>query len=61
MYYFLILEEAMETINGHSNVIVCGETGCGKTTQILLVSISCTRVWWGGVVYHSKKGGGDPI
>lgn len=24
----------MEAINYHSSVIVCGETGCGKTTQV---------------------------
>ncbi|XP_021656062.2 ATP-dependent RNA helicase DEAH13 isoform X2 [Hevea brasiliensis] len=27
-------QEIMEAINGHSTVIICGETGCGKTTQV---------------------------
>ncbi|XP_020535041.1 ATP-dependent RNA helicase DEAH13 isoform X2 [Jatropha curcas] len=27
-------QEIMEAINEHSSVIICGETGCGKTTQI---------------------------
>ncbi|XP_058073969.1 ATP-dependent RNA helicase DEAH13 isoform X2 [Magnolia sinica] len=27
-------QEVMEAINEHSTVIVCGETGCGKTTQV---------------------------
>lgn len=27
-------QEIMETINSHISVIICGETGCGKTTQI---------------------------
>lgn len=27
-------QEIMETINENSTVIICGETGCGKTTQV---------------------------
>ncbi|XP_073149565.1 ATP-dependent RNA helicase DEAH13 isoform X2 [Henckelia pumila] len=27
-------QEIMEAINYHSSVIICGETGCGKTTQV---------------------------
>ncbi|KAL6556148.1 hypothetical protein OROGR_005436 [Orobanche gracilis] len=27
-------QEIMEAINDHSNAIICGETGCGKTTQV---------------------------
>ncbi|KAK9733749.1 hypothetical protein RND81_04G089600 [Saponaria officinalis] len=27
-------QEIMEAINNHKSVIICGETGCGKTTQI---------------------------
>ncbi|KAF5455305.1 hypothetical protein F2P56_024899 [Juglans regia] len=27
-------QEIMEAINDHSAVIICGETGCGKTTQV---------------------------
>ncbi|KAK9281521.1 hypothetical protein L1049_004424 [Liquidambar formosana] len=27
-------QEIMEAINDHSTVIICGETGCGKTTQV---------------------------
>lgn len=27
-------QEIMEAINYHSVVIICGETGCGKTTQV---------------------------
>ncbi|KAJ1413633.1 P-loop containing nucleoside triphosphate hydrolase [Sesbania bispinosa] len=27
-------QEIMEAINEHSSVIICGETGCGKTTQV---------------------------
>lgn len=33
-------QEIMEAINYHSTVIICGETGCGKTTQVPQVSIS---------------------
>lgn len=29
----------MEAINDHSNIIICGETGCGKTTQVPQVSM----------------------
>jgi len=32
-------QEIMEAINYNSSVIVCGETGCGKTTQVPQVSI----------------------
>lgn len=31
-------QEIMEAINYHSTVIICGETGCGKTTQVPQVS-----------------------
>lgn len=27
-------QEIMEAINDHTTVIICGETGCGKTTQV---------------------------
>ncbi|XP_073061326.1 ATP-dependent RNA helicase DEAH13-like isoform X4 [Primulina eburnea] len=27
-------QEIMEAINDHNSVIICGETGCGKTTQV---------------------------
>lgn len=27
-------QEIMETINENPAVIICGETGCGKTTQV---------------------------
>lgn len=27
-------QEIMESINYHSTIIICGETGCGKTTQV---------------------------
>ena len=27
-------QEIMEAINENSTVIICGETGCGKTTQV---------------------------
>lgn len=27
-------QEIMEAINGNISVIICGETGCGKTTQV---------------------------
>lgn len=33
-------QEIMEAINDHSTVIICGETGCGKTTQVPQVSTS---------------------
>ena len=33
-------QEIMEAINYHSSVIICGETGCGKTTQVPQVSTS---------------------
>lgn len=32
-------QEIMEAINYNSSVIICGETGCGKTTQVPQVSI----------------------
>lgn len=31
-------QEIMEAITYHSSVIICGETGCGKTTQVPQVS-----------------------
>lgn len=31
-------QEIMEAINENSTVIICGETGCGKTTQVPQVS-----------------------
>lgn len=31
-------QEIMEAINDHTAVIICGETGCGKTTQVPQVS-----------------------
>lgn len=33
-------QEIMEAINDCSSVIICGETGCGKTTQVPQVSLS---------------------
>ncbi|KAJ8760318.1 hypothetical protein K2173_011871 [Erythroxylum novogranatense] len=27
-------QEIMEAVNEHSTIIICGETGCGKTTQV---------------------------
>lgn len=33
-------QEIMEAITDHSHVIICGETGCGKTTQVPQVSMS---------------------
>jgi len=35
-------QEIMEAINDRSSVIICGETGCGKTTQVPQVSLSAT-------------------
>jgi ATP-dependent RNA helicase DHX37/DHR1 len=35
-------QEIMEALNYNSSVIVCGETGCGKTTQVPQVSIPFT-------------------
>lgn len=32
-------QEIMEAINEHSTVIICGETGCGKTTQVPQVMV----------------------
>jgi ATP-dependent RNA helicase DHX37/DHR1 len=42
-------QEIMETINNHSSVIISGETGCGKTTQI--PQVGCIKptfrhLWW---------------
>lgn len=37
-------QEIMEAINDHSSVIICGETGCGKTTQVPQVSVSDTQL-----------------
>lgn len=31
-------QEIMEAINENNSVIICGETGCGKTTQVPQVS-----------------------
>lgn len=31
-------QEIMEAINENISVIICGETGCGKTTQVPQVS-----------------------
>lgn len=33
-------QEIMEAINYNSAVIICGETGCGKTTQVPQVGYS---------------------
>lgn len=33
-------QEIMEAINESAVVIICGETGCGKTTQVPQVSVS---------------------
>lgn len=30
-------QEVMETINENNVVVLCGETGCGKTTQVCRV------------------------
>ena len=37
-------QEIMEAINYNSTVIICGETGCGKTTQVPQVRQSITWV-----------------
>lgn len=37
-------QEIMEAINENSTVIICGETGCGKTTQVPQVS-SCKMLY----------------
>ncbi|KAI5350256.1 hypothetical protein L3X38_003147 [Prunus dulcis] len=29
----MVEQGIMEAVNDHSTVIICGETGCGKTTQ----------------------------
>lgn len=34
-------QEIMEAINENSSIILCGETGCGKTTQIPQVWCLC--------------------
>lgn len=41
-------QEIMEAVNDHSTVIICGETGCGKTTQVPqvgLLSYYCCYVY----------------
>ena len=40
-------QEIMEAINEHSIVILCGETGCGKTTQVPQVCFYCllSSIW----------------
>lgn len=38
-------QEIMEAIRYHSSVIICGETGCGKTTQVPQVSICDAMLW----------------
>lgn len=45
-------QEIMEAINESSSVIICGETGCGKTTQVPQVSIFVLE--YDFIVYHSK-------
>lgn len=33
-------QEIMEAVNDNSAVIICGETGCGKTTQVPQVGLN---------------------
>jgi HrpA-like RNA helicase len=38
-------QEIMEAINANSVVILCGETGCGKTTQVPQVIVSSFHLY----------------
>jgi len=44
-------QEIMEAINDCSSVIICGETGCGKTTQVPQVSF-CLMPDYGDSILH---------
>jgi hypothetical protein len=50
-------QEIVEAISENDVVIVCGETGCGKTTQVPQVgyTTSCILIWgdlfWDGLLY----------
>jgi HrpA-like RNA helicase len=50
-------QEIMEAINENSTVIIRGETGCGKTTQVpqvvLLLSFLLSLVYLVILIYHS--------
>ena len=37
-------QEIMEAVNYHDVVIVCGETGSGKTTQVGVCDVTCDVV-----------------
>ena len=37
-------QEVMEAVNGSDVVLLCGETGCGKTTQACVQSVCCHAV-----------------
>lgn len=46
-------QEIVEMVREHDVVVLCGETGCGKTTQVCLLTLSaqlrlvhaCTSLW----------------
>ncbi|CAI9781842.1 unnamed protein product [Fraxinus pennsylvanica] len=47
-------QEIMEAINENNSVIICGETGCGKTTQVPQASLMSFIQYYDGVVFQPK-------
>ena len=34
-------QEIMEAVSQHDILVLCGETGCGKTTQVRVLHLPC--------------------
>ena len=48
-------DEIMDAIAAHQVVIVCGETGSGKTTQLPKIAMTMGRGGWGQPREHGKR------
>ena len=45
---FAMKNEIMEAIHNNPIVLIRGNTGCGKTTQVIKRTTVCVCVWGGG-------------